>query len=428
MKSMIALVILITMLQPIVSAQSLQPGDRMPSIEFRETYPGNRIITAAGLRGKAVIFDFWHRTCMACIRAFPKIDSLQQVFGEQLQIFLVTRESPASIDSFFRKYTRIKKPRVIFISGDTVLHQLFPHIGVPYHVWVDSSGIVQYTTGGENTTQENVESFIKREFFYAMNIGNQKIIHSLFDSAFNADLEFYSYLSRCNKGYKLISNTRAGYTDITKNCTTIPRLYKAAWAGTNIQSLDRPGMILLEVTDSSMLIPPKNTSLRARWTEQNTYSYQLSLPLSRASEKYQHFQEDLERHFPYTGQLMERKVPCLALIRTSNFNKLKSKGGSVVAQFYQLEEKSTVNDSLRRVQNYPYEKLSGKLASYVERNFDKPFVDRTGLTGAVDMVIPGGVMDGANLVDLNKALESYDLKIVDETVTLTVLVIRDKTK
>ncbi|WP_372490048.1 TlpA family protein disulfide reductase [Chitinophaga sedimenti] len=56
-------------------------------------------------RGKIVILDFWNTYCGACIKQFPKMDSIQEKYKDDLKIVLI--DSKASEDKPEKKSLRL---------------------------------------------------------------------------------------------------------------------------------------------------------------------------------------------------------------------------------------------------------------------------------------------------------------------------------
>src|SRR6201999_1317282 len=76
----------------------------------------------ASFKGKLLILDFWGVTCSSCIAEMPKMQRLQQEFGDKIQILLVTRDS---------------------------------YNGLGFHVWIDAaSTVAQKTQAGTYSDRE----------------------------------------------------------------------------------------------------------------------------------------------------------------------------------------------------------------------------------------------------------------------------------
>src|SRR5579875_571286 len=123
-----------------VKAQHLSAGDTMPALKINNlASPSEKEISFQELNGKLIILDFWNVRCLACIHAFPKLDSLQKLFASQIQIVLVTKNSKTQINEML-SHVKTRLPDLPCIVNDTLLNQLFPHEGEPFQVWIAPDG------------------------------------------------------------------------------------------------------------------------------------------------------------------------------------------------------------------------------------------------------------------------------------------------
>src|SRR5690606_16797115 len=134
----------------------------IPVVQY--TYAFNDIMDTARLpdnSGRLTILDFWATWCSSCIKAFPKMETLQDEFKDRLQVVLVnTRNSgddTIKVNRFFKKWQeRTGKPLYLrSVVNDSILDAMFPHNLVPHYVWINSSGKVIATTSVEQVTAAN---------------------------------------------------------------------------------------------------------------------------------------------------------------------------------------------------------------------------------------------------------------------------------
>ena len=146
----------------------LSVGDTMPSIVLDSVMGFNKSsLKMSDYKNKLVILDFWATWCHWCIEAFPKNDSLQKKFGNQLLIMLVdckeTNDTRQKIVEFYKKRRAAgKEVRLPTIYSDTVLLQLFPHKLIPHYVWI-KDGIIKAITESEEVTAINIQKMLKGE-------------------------------------------------------------------------------------------------------------------------------------------------------------------------------------------------------------------------------------------------------------------------
>ncbi|MBK8087718.1 MAG: redoxin domain-containing protein [Chitinophagaceae bacterium] len=85
-----------------VQCQQIKTGEQCPEFKIGSTLQYRDTVSLSDFRNKLLILDFWNTTCISCIKAFPKLDSIQKLFGNRVQIVLVNRESKDSTIAFFK--------------------------------------------------------------------------------------------------------------------------------------------------------------------------------------------------------------------------------------------------------------------------------------------------------------------------------------
>ena len=73
-------------------SQDGQPhvGEPLPDFLLSDVqYYPEREVTLNTFKGKWLILDFWFKGCVACIKSFPKVDSLQNLYNGQAVFLLV---------------------------------------------------------------------------------------------------------------------------------------------------------------------------------------------------------------------------------------------------------------------------------------------------------------------------------------------------
>src|SRR5690606_24994525 len=87
----------------------LQIGDQVPDLKFVNTLNSPKeVINLSDYRGKLVILDFFATWCLPCIKALPKMDSLQQVYKDQVVILPITLEKEGTVHEFLRIHPELK--------------------------------------------------------------------------------------------------------------------------------------------------------------------------------------------------------------------------------------------------------------------------------------------------------------------------------
>jgi thiol-disulfide isomerase/thioredoxin len=405
------------------SSQALKVGDTVPDLLQKLNKYADKKLSVSDLKGKFFILDFWAHYCLSCLEAFPKMDSLQKEFDSELQIFLVNGESRTATDNMFARRKKLKKPSLPIISGDPFFHKYFPHLNVPMHVWIDSSAVVRYVTEGETTNRKSIGSFLmgKPAFvakFYKL------MAPSFFDSTRVNMLEFFSYVSQCNNDIAITTTGRQEYVELIANCATVKELYKSAYRErADLYFYERPGRVILELSKPNKYLVAENNV-----DEENTdykFNYHLMLPKSREKEMRLMMRDDLNRYFNLKSAIEVRKTTCLVLTRTSSVDKLQTKGGKQILNFYYADERTDRYDSIRFFTNTPYHLFSKSIQAYVEHAFSMPFIDATGFDENIDFKMSGSMLDARDLGLFKNELLKYDLSLVEIERPIEALVISD---
>jgi len=156
--------------QRVEEIKVLSIGDKVPDIRFTMLNYPKRFARLSDFKGKLVILDFWGTWCGACTARFPKMDSLQKIYVDKLQILLVnsvhhTGDKEEKITTFFKKWdaTKNRKPELPVVIEDSVALQFFPHKMIPHYVWITAEGRVAAITGPYEVTGENIQAMLRDE-------------------------------------------------------------------------------------------------------------------------------------------------------------------------------------------------------------------------------------------------------------------------
>lgn len=142
--------------------QPLAIGDSIPShlqLTNLENYPVSTI-HLSDLKGKLVLLDFWSTWCGSCIEAFPKLQEIQQEFGDSIQIFLVNSYAADTKEKVEKtlagRAARGEEVKLPFSINQTLLGEYFPHNSVPHYVWINTDNKVAAITRADEVTAANI--------------------------------------------------------------------------------------------------------------------------------------------------------------------------------------------------------------------------------------------------------------------------------
>ncbi|MBS4064843.1 MAG: TlpA family protein disulfide reductase [Chitinophagaceae bacterium] len=412
-------------------SQELQIGQTMPNYTFNNVlnYEKDHIVLS-DFKGKLVIFDFWSFYCTPCLENFPKIDSFQQRFHNQIQVILVNRGSKEKTREFFEKRKRLNIPKnVPLVTTDTLLNNILPHQGVPFYAWIDGNGKLCYTTH-EQVTVDKINRHLQGDSLLYTKAADTKYLKTVFEK----DVENHvKYGTLILKGADTL-NLHIDYPgdNIPYDCRSIQDLYQFAYNESDNDAMygfREHGRTILEVKEIEKYKYLSGTSYD-KWRGEHGYYYQSILPEALKKDKYKIMREDLRRYFNLNVSIEKRKVRCLALIRTSGKDKLKTKGGKPEQTTFSVELKTKDNDpenpSVRFIRNKPFQSLFDAFRSFGDWRFAIKVIDSTGYNGNIDFEMKEYELENLTIEGLRKVLKRYDLDLVERYIYMDVLILKEK--
>lgn len=156
-----------------VTAQSeiikpLYTGDRLPDIMFTQ------VLNHTDIKGsvfgfqqnnqKLLLLDFWNTTCIPCIKSFKKLDSLQHVFKQELQILLITPEDSNVVKATIERWEKAnnQKLRIPVITNDTLLQKYIHKRYNPHYAWVAPDNVLIAQTSSSFFTPEILKTYLSQ--------------------------------------------------------------------------------------------------------------------------------------------------------------------------------------------------------------------------------------------------------------------------
>ncbi len=412
-------------------SQELQIGQTMPNYTFYNVlnYEKDHIVLS-DFKGKLVIFDFWSFYCAPCLENFPKIDSFQQRFNNQIQVILVNRDSKDKTREFFEKRKRLSIPKnVPLVTTDSFLNNILPHQGVPFYVWIDGNGKLCYTTH-EQVTVDKISRHLKGDSMLYTKAADTKYLKTVFEKGFENHVKYGTHIL---KGTDTL-NLHIDYPgdNIPYDCRSIQDLYQFAYNESDIDAMygfREHGRTILEVKEIEKYKYLSGTGYD-KWRGKHGYYYQSILPEALKKEKYKIMQEDLRRYFNLNVSIEKRRVRCLALIRTSGKDKLKTKGGKLEQTTFSVELKTKDNDPenppVRFIRNKPFQNLFDIFRAFGDWRFDIKVIDSTGYNGNIDFEMKEYELENLTIEGLRRALKRYDLDLVERHIYMDVLILKEK--
>lgn len=424
-------------------AQTTSPPEiGKPCPEFtldHVTHYPKKQVTLNDFKGKWLFLDFWGQTCISCIRSFPKVNQLQQIFKDEVQFLLVgtnTKKWNGNIEKVFDKLSE-KQGWNMASAYDSVLGRSWGVPSVPYIVIVDPEGIVRHITDGRDMTKEKIQGLVegKEVSFFPTDLSYLSLDTSLTGDMDNDLLRdkmlYHSILTRWNgeqqyTGYDIdrFVNIRDNKNGFRLTGVHLFWLYNNAYFGRYyfkvlIDSLnDKICQIpILEVKNASVF-DYDYTRL-----DGGRYNYRLFVPPNKVTKEnmMNYMQQDLERAFGYHAFVEERNMPVWKLVAKPGIKeKIRTKGGNPVEPW---NNGSTAAGFITN--NVSMRTLFSALFYYVNEIHKEAFVDATGITGNIDFTIDADMTD---INDIRKELQKQGLDLVKGEKKMKVLVIHDSQK
>ncbi|MDB5143667.1 MAG: hypothetical protein JWQ66_2380 [Mucilaginibacter sp.] len=407
---------------------ALRIGDSVPEVTINNiiNYPHNSSRTS-DFRGKLLILDFWATWCSPCIDMIPVIDSLQKQFPSRVQFLEVAYQSQQEVELFMRKHTGKFQINCPVVMADTILQQLFPHRTLPHFVWIDGNGKVVQITDFTAINAVNIRKVLNGTNVPIRQKNDAPAIPHDTSKPFlvngnggdGSGLICHSVLSAYDPGlhsrmvYERFAATDPRNSHITCTNVNLQHLYRLAYSEGYRNFGDNK--VIMEVRDTNQLTSAFHGEDYREWMQQgHAYCYELTQPSSRRISLYKKMQQDMVYFFPqYTASVEKRGHRCIALVRTSGADKLKSAGDTPVLE---------LNDSGIKVRNLRLDQLVRRLDQYFQQNSPYPLVDHTGYTANADISIEANPGD---LASINRGLEKYDLVFKEMDIPVDMLVISD---
>jgi len=405
-------------------------GQPFPNYSFQDIvgYP-DRSLTINELKGKWLVLDFWNEFCASCVSSFPKIDTLQRKFANNVKFVLVGYNKPffGNRTSAVKKvYEKLKAnfKLILTVAFDSVLYDNLEigGVGCPYIVIIDPNGIVRYLT--EHVTEKDIQAILNNEkprlnkIKRALGKGVQK---SSDPNLIDTNYIYETAISKSFKsGYYIKPDlpTDSSSTNIFElNGMTLDYLYRFALTGeTYWDSYNYPlyktfkFYPILEILDSS------------NFDSLNKFWFKLKLPYNITKREVMlTLQKSLYESFGYSATVEKREVRCWkVLLKDSTYrSKLLTKGGNSSITF--RDNNKFLGASIR---NEPFKYILIYLAASFQQQGGKefPFVDETNINENVDIDINALLSD---FNDFKRALSKSGIEIKLGFKEMNCIVIRE---
>lgn len=411
----------------IVQAQEIKPlkiGDKVPDIVFQKMLfhkaPNGKL---SDFKGKAIIIDQWFIGCIPCVSAMPKLDSLQKVYSNDLQILPVTFEKSNNTEMFWAKNITVTGIRLPQVVEDTLVRKYFPAVNFPHQVWINKRGIIEAITDGQQLSKQNIQKLInneplalkvkKDEMDGNVRFSTQPTIMIRFEENKNK-LLYYSYFSKYRKELngilRTFVDTSAKLVRVTATNTPLFRLYDFAYANNSWEPRNLSSRFIRNDTKkiNGLLINADDTT--------SQFSYDLMYAGTTAHDFKKYMVPDLDRFFNLKSYEELREVECYVISPNGTGTKYKEFYDPTAKQYHTVDlfkfKKIIANNS------YPW-----LLGAAINDQAEHLVLFELGNAKRVNFEVDWNLQD---LQQMNKDFEKFDLKIEKHFKKRKVIILEDQ--
>ncbi|SMG15719.1 TlpA family protein disulfide reductase [Sphingobacterium psychroaquaticum] len=363
--------------------KELKVGDKIPN-QIMEMVNGNSV------EPKPTIINFWATWCVPCIKELRLLDSVLKE-SDAVNILSVTYEDENTIQSFLERNIDLKSGRLNILTSDTIFKSYFPHRILPHNIWINTEGLVEYITGGEDMNKDNILLFKNNQPINAKNKKdntkfNPREPFHLSDSKF----VYRSIFTRHIDG--ILSGTtvrKSGYADRKKinrvfayNSTLNNMLWRAVNKGVSPDNYYNT--MRIETDDSLRFFSPtqapltfekSNYNSRHEWTKEHAHCYELRLPEYISDTVfYSYMLDDLKRICNIEVEVIEDSILCSIITADKGHTSISNPNDSTILI---LNKDGLIAENVSVISLFQFLNETVK-KGLNDIPIDPPFIDKTG--------------------------------------------------
>ncbi|SEN69513.1 Thiol-disulfide isomerase or thioredoxin [bacterium A37T11] len=413
-----------------VQGQYLDTGQVFPVKSFPIQQYKTSNLDFNNLRGKLVILDFWDIGCAACIHSMPKMEALQQQFGDQVQVILVTEDSQEKVDGMKKRSKILRETSLPFIIGDTAIIKRFAVYSLPTHVWISPDGHISQITNGYNSTPDVIQNYLKGKRV-ALHVKKE---YPDFDRTVPLWLEgggrhvnriqYFSYISTridAKGGFLSAAKDQPSgkLTHIQAINVTPLELYQLAYGQTTLNNPFAEGSTcIIELQNPTPFVRPAGRENFSQWLDENSHCYELKVPERLSNQIFSMMQQDLAHYFGIKGSVEKEKRNCFILRRNNKSLHILTAGGKPMFGTRSLTSDKAI------IQNSGMWALKDMIRSLLQDNQlpTLPIIDDLNFTNNIDLLLSNKLN---SLEQLQKELDSYGIGLSEEEAEIPVLILKD---
>ncbi len=131
----------------------------MPPLDGAETWLNSPPLTAASLKGKVVLIDFWTYSCINCLRSIPYIEAWWEKYKDQ-GLVVIGVHAPEfafehDVDNVKKAIANLKITYPVAVDNNFAIWRAFDNEYWPAHYFVDAQGRIRHEHFGEGNYDES---------------------------------------------------------------------------------------------------------------------------------------------------------------------------------------------------------------------------------------------------------------------------------
>lgn len=389
---------MLTLISSIAFAQNeISIGQPVPDIKLQLFNAPYETAQLSSFKGKAVILDFWSSGCLACVAVFPKMDSLNEVFKDHLQVLLVNSVIwKDDMEKMKNTYVQVRKRRPSFnlptVYNDSVLMKYFRHSIIPHYVWLDKDGIVRAITGKNEVTAGNIEKFLHAGY-NDMEVKRDVNINKLLFTTEALPVD------KLLKYSILIKGEYGGLTKQSSKWVKDEKRYRAVYTEFPLQNIYEN--IANNLGFGKKMFLMEGDSIENHLAE--LYSYDFMVSVNRAGELFRLMMQDLNTYLDISCKIEKRKTSCW-VIKYAGTNKQSDSSDLQPLPTYPAIHHDTRELEFKEM---PVRYLSTQLNNFAN---EVPLViDESGYQGKISIKVKANDFES-----IKRELRKYKIEIVEE--------------
>jgi len=145
--------------QPGMPAETLPVEGTLPDLTGAVQWLNSPPLTAAGLKGKVVLVDFWTYSCINCLRTIPYVRAWAEKYKDQ-GLVVIGVHSPEfafekNVDNVRKAIANFKIDYPVAIDNDYAIWRAFDNQYWPADYFVDAQGRIRHHEFGEGDYDES---------------------------------------------------------------------------------------------------------------------------------------------------------------------------------------------------------------------------------------------------------------------------------